>query len=85
MSKKLYVAGLDWGLTDLELQDAFSVHGEVEDSFILKDREGRSRGFGFVTFADDGEGDAAIEKMNGTELKGRKIIVNEARPRRDDA
>ncbi|KAJ7487770.1 hypothetical protein FB451DRAFT_1528322 [Mycena latifolia] len=74
---KLYVGNLSWNTTDEKLRDAFAVYGQVTDSICMKDRDsGRSRGFGFVTFSTDGEAQTAIEKMNETELDGRRIRVN---------
>lgn len=84
MSNKIFVGGLNWGTTDAGLQDAFSAFGEVVEARVIKDREtGRSRGFGFVTFAETDSVAQAIEAMNGTELDGRSIRVNEAQERRD--
>lgn len=82
MAKKLFVGNISWNVTDDMLRDAFAEHGAVEDAFILKDRETRrSRGFGFVTFTNDDEALAAIEAMNGYELDGRALTVNEAKPK----
>jgi RNA recognition motif-containing protein len=82
MSKKLYVGGLAWATTDSGLQQAFEQFGEVNEAVVVMDREtGRSRGFGFVTFADDGAANEAIAQMNGTALDGRNIKVNEANAR----
>lgn len=82
MSKKLYVGGLSWGTTEETLQSTFEQYGEVQEAKIITDREtGRSRGFGFVTFADAGSADEAINGLNGTELDGRYLNVNEARER----
>ena len=79
MSKKLFVGGLSWGTTDEGLQGAFSRFGEIAEAKVITDREtGRSRGFGFVTFANDESAATAITEMNGTELDGRTIKVNEA-------
>ncbi len=79
MSKKLFVGGLSWGTTDEGLQGAFSRFGEIAEAKVITDREtGRSRGFGFVTFANDESATTAITEMNGTELDGRTIKVNEA-------
>ena len=79
MSKKLFVGGLSWGTTDEGLQGAFSRFGEIAEAKVITDREtGRSRGFGFVTFANDESAPTAITEMNGTELDGRTIKVNEA-------
>lgn len=81
MSKKLFVGSLEWGVTEQDLQDLFSPYGEIEEAIVIKDKfSGRSKGFGFVSFAKEEEADKAIEELNESELKGRKIIVNEARP-----
>lgn len=83
MSQKVYVGGLSWDTKDDELKRAFETFGEVEEAIVIKDRmTDRSRGFGFVTFAENDAAAEAIEKMNGTELDGRTITVNEARERR---
>jgi RNA recognition motif-containing protein len=82
MSKKLFVGGLSWNTTDDGLHGAFSRFGEVAEAKVITDREtGRSRGFGFVTFANDEHAASAINEMNGTELDGRTIKVNEAEDR----
>lgn len=82
MSKKLFVGNIDWGTTDEQLRELFEQHGEVEEAIIIKDKfSNRSKGFGFVTFPDDGEADKAIAALNDHEMNGRKIVVNEARPR----
>lgn len=81
MSIKLYVGNLAFATNADNLRDHFSQFGNVEDSFVASDREtGRSRGFGFVTFANKEDGEAAIAATNGQELAGRKLVVNEARP-----
>jgi RNA recognition motif-containing protein len=78
----IYVGNLSFSLTESELRDAFAAHGEVSSAKILMDREtGRSRGFGFVEMPNQGEGEAAITQLNGKELGGRALRVNEARPR----
>ena len=83
MSKKLFVGGLSWGTTDDGLRAAFESFGEVVEAKVVQDRDtGRSRGFGFVTFADDAAATRAIEEMNGVELEGRNIRVDEAHDRR---
>jgi cold-inducible RNA-binding protein len=85
MSNKLFVGGLSWGTDDAALRDAFSEFGDVSDVKVITDREtGRSRGFGFVTFASAAEAKAAISSMDGATLDGRTINVNEAQDRRDD-
>src|SRR5688572_9151048 len=82
MGKKLFVGGLSWNTTDEGLQDAFSAFGEVMDAKVITDREtGRSRGFGFVTFADADAASQAMSQMDGSELDGRRIRVNEAEDR----
>jgi cold-inducible RNA-binding protein len=85
MSNKLFVGGLSWGTDDDALRDAFAEFGDVVDAKVITDREtGRSRGFGFVTFASAAEAKAAISSMDGTTLDGRTINVNEAQDRRND-
>jgi len=79
---KIYVGNLSYGTTDDSLRDAFSAHGDVEEVAVITDREtGRSRGFGFVTMPNDEEARAAIAALNGTEVDGRSLNVNEARPK----
>ncbi|XWS54919.1 hypothetical protein CRYUN_Cryun10bG0130700 [Craigia yunnanensis] len=80
---RCFVGGLAWATDDRALEEAFSVYGEIVDSKIVNDREtGRSRGFGFVTFRDEKAMRDAIEGMNGQNLDGRNITVNEAQSRR---
>ena len=82
MSKKLFVGGLPWATGDLDLRDAFEPYGEVVDAKVITDREtGRSRGFGFVTFAEEGQASAALEAMDGAELGGRRLRVDVAQER----
>ncbi len=79
MSNKLFVGGLSWGTSDDGLRDAFAEFGSVTDAKVITDREtGRSRGFGFVTFSSQDEATAAMNAMNGAELDGRTLNVNEA-------
>ncbi|MCA9332177.1 RNA-binding protein [Candidatus Saccharibacteria bacterium] len=81
---KLFVGGLPFATTDEELSELFGAHGTVAYAKIITDREtGRSKGFGFVEFENDDEGKAAEKAMNGTEIGGRSITVNEARPREE--
>jgi RNA recognition motif-containing protein len=76
----IYVGNISWGLTDQDLENVFAEHGTVTSAKIITDRAtGRSRGFGFVEMSDGAE--AAIEALNGTELDGRELVVNESRPR----
>ncbi len=80
--KKLFVGGLNWKTTDDGLRAAFEPFGEVSEAKVIMDREtGRSRGFGFVSFSDDAAAAKAINEMNGTQLEGRAIQVNEAQER----
>ena len=84
MSKKLYVGNLSYDTTDAALKDLFSQAGSVEKVDILMDKmSGRPRGFGFIEMANDDEAMQAVEKFNGYELDGRKLVVNEARPLAD--
>lgn len=81
---KLYVGNLSYNTTQDTLQSEFSAHGQVEEVAVINDREtGRPRGFAFVTMANDEEARAAIEALNGREVDGRTITVNEARPKSD--
>ena len=78
----IYVGNLSYGLSEQELRDAFAAFGEVTTAKILMDREtGRSRGFGFVEMPNRSEAEAAISNLNGKDLDGRPVRVNEARPR----
>jgi RNA recognition motif-containing protein len=81
MGVTLYVGNLPWQLTEDELEAAFASSGKVESVRIIVDREtGRSKGFGFVEVAEE-DAARATQTMNGYELKGRKLVVNEARPK----
>lgn len=85
MSKKVFVGGLSWNTDDTGLRSAFEKFGDVSDVRVITDREtGRSRGFGFVTFENSDAAATAISEMNGKDLDGRTIKVNEAeeKPRR---
>ena len=84
MAFKLFVGSLAWGTDDDGLQAAFAPYGTVVSASVIKDREsGRSKGFGFVEYETPEEGKAAIEALNNSELDGRTIVVNEARPKED--
>src|SRR6476646_2442143 len=81
MSSKIYVGGLLYATTDAQLQEIFSAHGTVESARVITDKfTGRSRGFGFVEMASNEEAQKAIQALNGTDLDGRNLTVNEARP-----
>lgn len=84
MNSKLYVGNLSFNTTENDLRAAFEKFGQVTDVHVANDREtGRPRGFGFITFATAEESKAAIEGMNGTDLDGRALTVNEARPKEE--
>ena len=79
MAKKLFIGGLSWDTTDEGLRQAFASYGEITEAKVITDRDtGRSRGFGFVTFAQNEDAKSAISKMDGTNLDGKTIKVNEA-------
>lgn len=78
----IYVGNLSWNLKDQDLQDLFASHGEVSSAKIVLDKfTNRSKGFGFVEMTNDDEAQAAITALNGTEVDGRNIVVNESRPK----
>ena len=84
MTKRLFVGGIPRSITDAQLQEMFSKFGTVVSANVIIDRDtGRGKGFGFVEMETDEQANAAIEKLNGTELEGRKIAVNVARPREE--
>ncbi len=82
MGKNLYVGNLSYSIKDDELNSIFAAYGKVASAQVIMDRETqRSKGFGFVEMPDDAEAQAAIEALNGKEVNGRALTVNEARPR----
>src|SRR5947209_16795294 len=82
MGKKLYVGNLNYSVTDSDLMKLFEPHGTVESAQVIMDRDtGRSKGFGFVEMGSDAEAQAAITALNGKEVEGRALTVNEARPK----
>ncbi len=82
MGKKLYVGNLAYSIGDSDLQRLFEAHGSVTSAQVIMDRDtGRSKGFGFVEMGSDAEAQAAITAMNGAEIEGRALTVNEARPK----
>ncbi len=84
MGKKLYVGNLTYEVTDSALEQMFAPHGTVQSAQVIMDRDtGRSKGFGFVEMKTDQEAQAAIAALNGKEVDGRSLTVNEARPRED--
>ena len=83
--KNIYVGNLSWNLSEDELREAFEVHGEVSSCKIITDRDtGRSRGFAFVEMAVDSEAQDAIQALDGADMDGRNIRVNEAKPRENN-
>ena len=84
MGNKLYVGNLSYDTNSSDLEQLFAQHGTVTEATIINDRDtGRSKGFGFVTMASDGEAQAAIAALNGQQHDGRALTVNEAKPRED--
>lgn len=78
----IYAGNLSWNLKDQDLQNLFATHGEVTSAKIVNDKfTGRSKGFGFVEMPNDEQANAAITALNGTEVDGRSIVVNESRPK----
>ena len=81
MSAKIYVGNLPFGVTQEQLKKLFEPFGDIEEAVVISDKfSGRSKGFGFVTFTDKKAADKAIDEMNGKDIEGREIKVNEARP-----
>ena len=84
MGRKLYVGNLTYGVTDSTLEQMFAPHGTVQSAQVIMDRDtGRSKGFGFVEMGSDQEAQAAIAALNGQQVDGRSLTVNEARPREE--
>ena len=82
MGKRLYVGNLTYGTTDASLRQMFEAHGSVTTAQVIMDRDtGRSKGFGFVEMGNDEEAQAAIAALNGQQVDGRALTVNEARPK----
>src|SRR5215207_7767755 len=80
----IYAGNLSWNLKDQDLQNLFATHGEVSSAKIVTDKfTGRSKGFGFVEMPNDDQANAAITALNGTEVDGRNIVVNESRPKQE--
>lgn len=82
MAKRIYVGGLPYSVTDRDVEDLFGAAGGVKEVSLVTDRyTGQARGFGFVEMNSDQEADAAISMLNGAQMGGRTLTVNEARPR----
>ncbi len=81
----IYVGNLSYQVTEDDLKSAFEAYGEVDSAKIITDRyTGNSKGFGFVEMPNDEEAEAAMEALNGQDMKGREVVVNKARPKNDD-
>jgi RNA recognition motif-containing protein len=84
MGRKLYVGNLAYGVKDSDLEELFAAHGTVDSAQVIMDRDtGRSKGFGFVEMSSDQEARAAISALNGKDVDGRNLTVNEARPKEE--
>ncbi|MBI4714114.1 RNA-binding protein [Candidatus Uhrbacteria bacterium] len=84
MQNKLFVGSLPWATDDAQLQELFSQYGEVTSARVMTDKfTGRSRGFGFVEFANEADAQKAVDALDGSTLGGRQIVVNVARPREE--
>ncbi len=84
MATKLYVGGLAYSVTEQELETLFAEYGKVTSAAVIKDRDsGQSKGFGFIEMSEDSEAKTAMVALNGKEISGRAIMVNEARPQED--
>ena len=82
MSTKLFIGSLPWSVNDAELKSLFEPYGNVQSAKVITDKQTRrSKGFGFVEFETEAEASAAINALNDTEIKGRKIVVSEAKPK----
>ena len=81
MGKRIYIGNLPWSVTKAKLEEIFGPFGEIEEALVIANKyTGRSRGFGFVTYKNDGDADKALKEMNEKEVEGRKLSVREARP-----
>lgn len=81
MAKKIYVGNLSFSTTKESLEKAFSVYGKITEATVITNKfNGRSKGFGFVSFENDADADKAVAEMNGKEMEGRQLTVNEAKP-----
>lgn len=84
MGNKLYVGNLGYGVGDRDLEQMFAQYGTVQSAKVIMDRDsGRSKGFAFVEMGNDGEAKSAIEGLNGADVEGRALTVNEARPKEE--
>lgn len=82
---KLFVGNIEWGATDEQLKELFAQYGEIEECVIVTDKfSGRSKGFGFVTFVNAEDAEKAIAELHDYDMNGRKLVVNEAKPPREN-
>jgi len=80
MAKKLFVGNINWSASKEDLEDIFSQYGELEETVLVRDENWRSKDFGFIYYVNEEDAKKAIEKLNGFEIDGRPLFVNEARP-----
>lgn len=80
MAKKLFVGNISWNATKEDLESIFGEYGDLEEVILIKDENGRSKGFGFVTFVNDEDSQKALAELNNFKIDGRPLFVNEARP-----
>ncbi|MFZ1484228.1 MAG: RNA-binding protein [Candidatus Saccharimonadales bacterium] len=84
MATKLFVGSLPWGVDDAQLEELFAAYGQIVSAKVIVDRDtNRSKGYGFVELEDDAAAKKAVEALNGSDVQGRPIVVNEARPREE--
>jgi len=81
MGKKLFVGNINWSASKEDLAQIFWEIGEVEEAILIKDENGRSKGFGFVTYQNESDAQRAASELNGHQIGGRPLVVNEARPK----
>lgn len=80
MAKKLFVGNINWSASKEDLESIFSRIGELEEVVLIRDENGRSKGFGFVSYINDADADKAMSELNEFQINGRPIFINEARP-----
>ena len=80
MTKKLFVGNINWNASKDDLEELFAQYGEIEECILIKDENGRSKGFGFVSYISEDDTSKAMEALNWYEIDGRALFVNEARP-----
>ena len=83
MANKLFVGNINWNASSEDLQNIFSEYGELEEVVLVKDEQGRSKGFGFITFVNEADAQTAMKALQNFEIDGRPLFINEARPKED--